>query len=91
LEELHLAKNRFHGTVPDSIDTATNLHALDLTGNPRLEGYVPFMGPGYQEEAKRLMETEDDSDTDFVDEMAASLDVAVEPNEDVEMPRDVDL
>ena len=76
LEELHLAKNQLSGTVPDGIDLLKTLHALDLNGNPKLEGSVPELGPGVKEEADRLVSTENENDSDFVNEMASSVDAA---------------
>lgn len=76
LEELHLAKNRLSGTVPDGIDSITTLHALDLNGNPKLEGAVPELGPGVKEEAERLVAKENENDSDFAAEMSGSVDAA---------------
>ena len=73
LEELHLAKNRLSGTVPEGLDSMTSLHALDLNGNPKLEGHVPDMGPGFKEQADKLA---GDLSGDFMSEMTGSVDAA---------------
>ena len=86
LEELQLAKNRFIGTVPDGIESLPNLNAVDLSGNARLEGYIPFMGVGFQEETDKLMANDDESMSDFAKEMEGSINIAHEHDNSVPQP-----